>query len=144
MVHVRLVLAVVGLAAGMFAAIPIVVVGLPFWLVAMLTRALLPLCQPAVVQWYELIDFHPVLGWKPRANFSGHCMEEKDDVFSVRTGPDGWPGNLTISKSKAVVFGDSYVFGYGVDARKTFFGLNHHVPTKPIGAPGYNMVQELL
>ena len=141
---VRLVLAVIVSAVAMVAALPIIVIGLPFWLVATLTRALVPFCQPAIVRWPDLFEFHPRLGWKSKSNFNGYCLEEREDVFQVSTGSDGWAGSKTVSDSEVVVFGDSFAFGYSVDTRNAFFEICGEVPIKSIGAPGYNMVQEVL
>jgi hypothetical protein len=105
---------------------------------------MLPIFQPSIVRWPELFDFHARLGWTVKSNFSGHCLEERDDVFRVSTGPDGWPGTRTISESRVVVIGDSHAFGYGVDTHRAFFAINPEVPIKAVGAPGYNMVQEIL
>jgi hypothetical protein len=132
-----------GLVIAFAAAIPIIVIALPYWLVAVLTRAILYFFRRSVVQWPQLFEYHPTLGWKAKKNFDGYCLEERDDVFHVSTGSDGWPSSRTIAESKIVVFGDSHAFGYGVDAKRAFFEVAD-VPMKPIGAPGYNMVQEVI
>lgn len=129
---------------GLLLTAPIVLLGLPIWGIAVLTRALVPLFQRTVVPWEGLIEFHPKLGWKPKPNFDGYCLEQRDDVFHVVTGPDGWPGRSSLSESPVVVFGDSFAFGYGIDARKSFLELVPEVPIKAIAAPGYNLVQEVL
>jgi hypothetical protein len=55
----------------------------------------------------------------------------------------GWPGTASIAES--VVFGDSYSFGYGVNVEASFFSECHcQARIKAIGAPAYNMVQEVL
>jgi hypothetical protein len=129
---------------GLLLAAPVLVLGLPFYVVALLTRAMAPLWEPAVVPWEGLIEFHPTIGWKPKPHFSGHCLEERGDIFHVTTDQDGWPGLNTIGASELVVFGDSYAFGYGIDDRLAFYRANPGLPIKAIGAPGYNMVQEVL
>ena len=62
----RALLALVGGGLGYLLVIPIIVVGMPFWIVAVLTRTLKPWISPRVVQWTELIQFDPMVGWKPR------------------------------------------------------------------------------
>jgi hypothetical protein len=144
MVVGRVLLASVAFTAAMVAAIPIIAVGLPFWLVAIITRVQIPLFRPATVRWPELFVFHPILGWKAKPAFNGHCLEERDDIFHVVTDPDGWPGQRSLSESRIVVIGDSMAFGYGVATKNAFFELNPGMRIKAVGAPGYNMVQELL
>ena len=139
----RVLLGLVASAIALVITLPVLAVALPFWIVAVLTRAMVPLFRPSVVQWPELFEFHPVLGWKAKPYFSAHCLEERDDVFQVTTDPNGWPGNRSVAESKIVVFGDSHAFGYGVDTKRAFFEVAD-VAIKAIGAPGYNMVQEVL
>jgi hypothetical protein len=136
--------AVLAAAAAAILIVPVLLVGAIFWLVAALTRSLIPLLQPSVVDWPTLIEFDPQLGWKPKAGFRGHCVEARDDVFEVQIGPDGWAGRHTVDESRVVIIGDSFAFGYGVDADKTYFNLNPELGMKPVAAPGYNMVQEVL
>ena len=140
---VQILLGMVASVVALIAVLPILLAALPFWLVAKLTRVLLPLFKSSVVGWPDLFEFHPHLGWKAKSNFSAHCLEERDDVFQVSTDADGWPGNRTLDESKIVVFGDSHAFGYGVDTKRAFFSIAD-VAIKAIGAPGYNMVQEIL
>jgi len=139
----RRLLGVFTLPIALLAVIPILAIGLVFWLVGSLTRLSIPLFKPTIVLWPELFEFDPVLGWKAKSSFSGYCLEERDDIFQVTTDSDGWPGTRTLSDSKVVVFGDSHAFGYGVDSNRGFFELAR-VPIKAIGAPGYSMVQEVL
>ena len=144
MTTIRVFLALIATPAALLLAAPIIILGLPFWTVALVTRALLPLCQPRIVPWQELIKFHPVLGWKAKPDLDAHCLEEREDVFHVRTDPQGWPGRTSVRESSVVVFGDSYAFGYGVDERASFWRANPRLPVKSIGAPGYNLVQGVL
>ena len=65
-------------------------------------------------------------------------------MFRVTTGPDGWRGNINLAECDIVVLGDSFAFGYGVNDQAMFAGLIPNVRVKSIGAPGYNLVQELL
>jgi hypothetical protein len=68
----------------------------------------------------------------------------EDGVFHIVTDAQGWPGTTSIAESDVVVFGDSYAFGYGVNVEDFFAERHHGVRIKAIGAPAYNMVQEVL
>src|SRR5581483_9426863 len=140
----RAAFAAVGSAVALVLAVPVLAVALPLWLVAAMTRALARFYQPSMVKWPDLFEFHPRLGWKTIPHFRGHCLEERADVFRVHTGSDGWPGTRNLADSDVVVFGDSYAFGYGVNVNQAFFAVDPTLRIKAIGAPGYNMVQELL
>jgi hypothetical protein len=95
------------------------------------------------VKWKDLIQFDSIVGWKPKPSMRGFCAADGADVFYVETDEDGWCGATTLEKSPIVVFGDSYAFGYAVN-RPFFRVLPVEPPIKAIGAPGYNMVQELM
>jgi hypothetical protein len=143
MILLQMVLGLSACAIGLLMTVPIIALSLPFWLVSALTRAFLKFFQPPIIRWPELFEFHPRLGWKAKPNYRAYCLEERDDVFEVATGADGWASSRTTGDSQVVVFGDSHAFGYGVDTRSAFFHVAR-VPIKAIGAPGYNMVQEVL
>jgi hypothetical protein len=49
-----------------------------------------------------------------------------------------------VQDSDVVVVGDSHAFGYAMDAERAFMNIHAEPRIKAIGAPGYNMVQELL
>ena len=53
-------------------------------------------------------------------------------------------GHGSLDDSAVVVIGDSFAFGYGVDAGKSFADLNPGLAIKAVGAPGYSMVQSVL
>jgi hypothetical protein len=74
----RVLLGLVASAIALLATIPILAVALPFWLVAVLTRAMLPLFRPSVVRWPELYEFYPRLGWKAKSNINAYCLEERE------------------------------------------------------------------
>jgi hypothetical protein len=141
---VRFVLAVVGGLIAASVALPVVLVGLPLWLTGLATRTLAQWLEPRAIRWSSLFRFDPALGWTAAANTDVHCLEERDDVFRLRTGADGWPGDLALADSDVVVFGDSHAFGYGVDADRMFASLLKRPRVKPVAVPGYNLVQELL
>jgi hypothetical protein len=138
----RALLAMVAALFGLLLAAPVIVLGLPFWAIAFLTRTVARLLEPRFVPWNELIKFDPTLGWKPKANLNTCGIA--DDVFHLTTDSQGWRGQTSLAESEVVVFGDSYAFGYGADDKAIFSEINPHVRIKAIGAPGYNMVQELL
>jgi len=130
---------------GLLLAAPVLLIAIPFWFVASLTRILAQRLGPRSVPWNELIDFDPSIGWKPRSDLDVYYLADRDpDFFHVVTGPDGWPGHASIEDSELVVLGDSYAFGFGVDAEDSFAAPGADLRIKAIGAPGYNMVQELM
>jgi hypothetical protein len=111
----RALLALLGCLLGCLLIIPIVVIGVPFWVVALLTRTLRPWLSPRVVQWTELIQFDPMIGWKPKSDISAVCEALQADVFYVETDREGWRGPASLDDSDLIVFGDSYAFGYAVN-----------------------------
>ena len=141
----RIVLATIGALFGLLLTLPIVLLGLPFWTFACLTRAVCHLLEPPIQRWQQLVEFDPIVGWKPTANTNTHCFAgPAGDVFHVRTDAQGWRGKTSIAESDIVVFGDSFAFGYGVNEEVCFSELNPELRMKAIGTPGYNMVQALL
>ena len=130
--------------ASFLLAMPIVVLGLPFLVVSLLVRLMSSWLEPAYVKWPEIFEFDPTLGWRAKGNLDCHCLEERGDIFHVKTDDDGWPGRASVTGSDVIVFGDSHAFGYGVDHERAFSELNPALRIKAIGVPGYNMVQELL
>ena len=135
-------LALIPSLLGLILLVAIAVVGLPFWIVAAGTRLIARVLEPKTVSWQSIVDYHPTLGWKPKANVDVHCCT--DDVFHVTTGADGWRGRLTVAEANIVALGDSFVFGYGASDHEMFAELVPNLRVKAIGAPGYNLVQELL
>lgn len=146
MTALRVLLSVTAALLGLLLAVPIAVAALPFWAVAFLTRAGAHYLEPSYVTWDQLVEFTPVVGWKPKAHLNAHYLTVcEDGVFHTVTDAQGWPGTASIAESDIVVFGDSYAFGYGVDVEASFFSERHRkARIKAIGAPAYNMVQELL
>jgi hypothetical protein len=138
------------LAAGAtFLLLPLVllvgVLAIPFWVVAGLTRVLARLLEPAHIPWNRVVEFDRAIGWRPRANLdTAYVTAEEPEVFSVVTDAEGWPGRGTIANSDVVVFGDSYAFGYGVNAGAAFWERADGLRIKAIGAPAYNIVQQVL
>jgi hypothetical protein len=142
----RLLLSVIAALFGIVLAVPIVVLALPFWAVACFTRTMAHYLEPSYVAWDQLLEFTPVIGWKPKAHLDVHYLTfVEDGVFHTVTDAQGWPGTASIAESDIVVFGDSYAFGYGVNVETSFFSECHRqARIKAIGAPAYNMVQEVL
>jgi hypothetical protein len=127
---------------GLILSLPIIALGLPFWVAALGTRWIAGLLEPQIASWQSIVGYDPLLGWKPKPNIDVHCCTE--EVFHVTTGADGWRGDVSLAESSIVVLGDSFAFGYGVSDADMFAGLVPNARVKPIGAPGYNLVQELL
>jgi hypothetical protein len=132
-------------------AVPCLILLLPafaaagaLWLFASSVRALGRLLEPSYVPWPELMEFDGTLGWRPRSNVDARYLAEGDDVFRAVTDHEGWPGTHALDDSSVVVIGDSFAFGYGVDAGRSFADLNPRIAIKAIGAPGYSMVQSVL
>jgi len=142
MLNIRALLALITAWLGMLLAIPVVVLALPFWVVAILTRAFFRCLEPRYVSWQQVIEFYSTIGWKPKPNLNTHGLA--DEVFHLTTDAEGWRGKATVTQSQIVVFGDSFAFGQGVSDQAFFSELNPNLCVKAIGSPGYNMVQELL
>jgi hypothetical protein len=142
---IRNLLAAIASVTGMLLALPVLLLGTPFWIVGALTHWLTPVLSPRVVRWTELFEFDAALGWRAKPNLDGHCLEDRSDVFHIATDSHGWPGKSSLADSQLVVLGDSHAFGYGVDHEAAFFSLlNTDVRTKAVGVPGYNLVHQIL
>ncbi|TVL99228.1 MAG: hypothetical protein CV087_18865 [Candidatus Brocadia sp. WS118] len=142
---IRTVLAFIAALFGMLLSVPIIVVGLPFWIVTFFTNAFSWLCEPRSTPWQELMEYHPIFGWKNKANLCTFAAMQNTEGFHFTTDSKGWRGNkINIEDSNMIVFGDSFAFGYGVNDRDCFAELNPHVRIKAAGVCGYNMVQSLL
>ena len=117
----RLPLAAISMLIGLALTAPVVLLAVPFWLVAGGTRlghrALTAVKQRAA-PWQQLIEYAPKVGWKPKANLRTFAYADKP--FFVTTDADGWRGKTTLDDSDVVVFGDSYAFGYGVSDDRCF------------------------
>jgi hypothetical protein len=142
-VAIRTLLAVTAMVCGMVLSIPVILFSLPFWAVAFLTRVLPGPFEARPGSWQDVIEFDPAIGWRPKKNLNAYCGFEAG-TFHVKTDSQGWPGKASIAESKVIVFGDSYAFGFGVNAKELFSELNPKLSIKAIGAPGYNMVQQLI
>lgn len=140
----RAVYALTATVVALLLAAPILVLALPFWGVALLTRAIAGALEPRFGTWRDLVVFDPAIGWRPRPNVNGYFLAERGDVFHVITDAEGWTGPGGLADSQMVVFGDSLAFGFGIDGARSYRELNPHLRIKAISAPGYNLVQGLL
>ena len=143
----RAILAAITTLVSLLCVAPVLVLVLPFWAIAWLTRAIAPLFERPHVLWQHLIEYDPHIGWKPKANLDAYYLAHRDDMltpYHIITDAQGWPGTTSLAASQIVVFGDSFAFGYGVDIDVSYAVLHPHIRIKAIAAPGYNMVQELL
>jgi len=128
--------------AGILLALPVLIFGFPFWLAATGTRRMASLIEPRFLPWSSIVQFDSEVGWKPMPNLKVYGLAE--EVFRITTGPDGWPGKISISEADIVVLGDSFAFGYGVDDRHMFSRLVPKMRVKAVGSPAYNLVQEFM
>jgi hypothetical protein len=140
----RLVLAALASIVGLILILPVVLLSIPLIAVYNLTAALARFIEARCVPWKDLISFDPVIGWKPKANLDVKYLAADGQICHVKTDACGWVGTRAVSNADIVIFGDSFAFGYGVNFEQTFFEKLSHPRIKGIGAPGYNMVQELL
>ena len=128
--------------AGLLVAVPVAIGLLPFMAVAGLTIRLSRIARRAVVDWPELFEFDPLMGWRSKPNLD---CRVSDDAFRVTTDSDGWRSHSTrLAEADVVVFGDSFAFGFGVDDRHYFDRWTGNVRIKAVGTAGYSMVQPML
>jgi hypothetical protein len=141
---IRLLIAAVTLLPCLILLVPVFIVVGVMSLFASCVQAIGRRLEPAFVPWTDIMTFDPQLGWRPRADVDTFYLADRDDVFRVVTDHDGWTGRHSLDDSAMVVIGDSFAFGYGVDAGKSFADLNRGLIVKAVGAPGYSMVQSVL
>jgi hypothetical protein len=140
----RVLIAAVAVIPCVIVLTPAIAATVMLFLFAATVRAIARLFAPSFMTWGELIEFDRTLGWKPRPRLNGHYLVQGDDVFEVVTDEEGWPGRRSLDQSPVVAIGDSFAFGYGVDAHHTFAEVGSRVIVKGVGAPGYSMVQGVL
>lgn len=142
---IRIILATLGALVAFLVTLPVLLVGIPFWVVSGLARVLsswMRKAQPSSVPWSDLIEFMPEIGWRNRAGVQATVRAER--AFRVTMDAEGWRGDGSIDEAEMVVFGDSFAFGHGVDDNDFFADRCPGIRVKALGANGYNMVQELL
>jgi len=140
----RTVLAVLVASVALTVALPMIVLLTVVKFVAFFVRAVGNVIEPTSVPWQDVIKFDPDLGWKPKSGLDVRYLADFDDLFKLHTDQEGWPGFTTLDESNVIVLGDSFAFGYGMDTRACFFEINPELRVKPLGAPGYSMVQPLI
>jgi hypothetical protein len=141
---IRLVAALAAAALGLLLLLPLLLVGLPFWGAALLTRlvrAIQARGERRAIAWEQLIQYEPVVGWRPRPGMRVRVMSDR--TFHVSTDAEGWRGATPLDEAQVVVFGDSFAFGTGVDDHAFFADRNPALKVKAVGANGYSMVQGL-
>jgi len=141
---VKNLIAVVALVPCVILLLPVFVFTAFAVVFASIVRAIARLLEPSFTPWGELLAFDSRLGWRAKPNLNTYYCAEQDDVFSIVTDEEGWPGRRTLDESKVVVIGDSFAFGYGVDTTRSFAEVNPALQVKATGAPGYSMVQGLV
>jgi hypothetical protein len=139
----RVVLAFLAALGGSIVVLPVVILGLPFWLMAAGVRLFARATEPRLAAKEELMQFHPALAWKPRPDLNAHYLIRRDDIYAVATDSEGWPGRTSLDESEIVVVGDSFAYGYGARRGEAFWELDSELKIKPVGCPGYDMVQEV-
>ncbi len=140
----RSILAFVTTVVALLIVAPLLVLGLPLIAMVWLTHRIGRFLEPAFKTWPEVFEFDSVLGWRAKANLDCHVLEERGEVFHVKTDRYGWAGARTIDESDVVIIGDSHAWGYGTDHEDTFSQRRTAMSIKAVGVPGYNLVQELL
>jgi hypothetical protein len=117
---------------------------MPFWAVASFVRCYSRLFGRRSESWEGIVEFNEHIGWKPKPNVDALCTFAAGS-FRVKTNADGWCGDRDLRQCHILALGDSFAFGFGVDSQEAFFSvIDSSLRVKAVGAPGYNMVQELL
>ena len=137
----RTALAILAAVPCMILLLPAMVIGLVLRGLPLLVHLIAQRLEPSFVPWIEIMQFDPLLGWRPRPNLNTYYLATRDDVFKTATDNDGWPGQSTLDASRIVVIGDSVAFGYGVNTERSFSEVDPSLGVKAVGAPGYSMVQ---
>lgn len=126
-------------------ASPIILVAALVWGVTWLTGTMAKALEPRTLDWRALVAFDPVLGWRPIPGLDTYHVSTRDpEVFHLVTDAEGWIGPAPIEMSDVIVLGDSFAWGYAVDYEHSYVAVRPNPVIKGVGAPGYNMVQELL
>ena len=93
---------------GLVITLPVLLLGVPFWIMSALVEAArkaIRAVQPAHTPWFEMMDFEPGVGWKPKPNLNIYA--EGDPPFHVTTDERGWRCQTRLEDSDVVVFGDA-------------------------------------
>ena len=95
----RAVLAAITTLVSLLCVAPVLVLVVPFWAIARLTRAIAPLFERPHVLWQHLIEYDPHIGWKPKANLDAYYLAHRDDMltpYHIITDAQGWPGTRVL------------------------------------------------
>lgn len=142
---VRNLLGLVGAPIALLLTLPAVALALPFVAMSAAVRGIDRLLDRPTAEWHELIRFEPEIGWMPRGDVDAHQRDLDGDVYRVRTDGEGWRGRETsVEDADIVVVGDSFAYGNAVGEADFFANVADGVQIKALGAPGYDMVQELM
>jgi hypothetical protein len=140
----RIIVALIAALAGGMLALPIAIIAIPFWAMALMMRQCSRRWLPSATSWEGVIEFNQHAGWKPKPNLDAFCSFAAG-TFHVKTDAHGWRGEGDIGQCDVLVLGDSVAFGFGVNDEDAFFSrVDSGAYVKAVGAPGYNMVQEVL
>lgn len=140
----RFVPAMLAVAVGVLLTLPIVAFALILAGMSSCTRVLAGLLggRRVAAPWRDLVEYEPVVGWRPRANLDAYA--QADDIFHLTTGSDGWRGHIPLEDADIVVFGDSFSFGHGANDDEMYTEFCGDLRVKSIGSDGYDMVHGLL
>jgi hypothetical protein len=148
MSYVRLAVASFSSSLAIIVSLPILIIGLPFWLVGIVQRGLYILLRrlrPLPSSWDALIQYDPVIGWKPKPNLNTYARDMGGNYYKLTTDEYGWRKSLNGSEGHdVIVFGDSFAFGFGANDKEFFANVLSSPRIKTIGANGYNLVQQLM
>lgn len=141
---IRLIFTLMFSAIGLLLVAPVFVLLVPVWIFCLLANGIGALFARRGASWSQILQFEPEIGWKPRPNLNSVYIDRVGDACTIKTDAEGWPGKHPIEESDVVVIGDSFAFGYGSAISRAYYAMTTGCRIKPIGAPGYNMVQELM
>lgn len=137
-------LALMGLVATVVLSVPVILIQMPFWLVALATRTVSALLSGVTSEWFEIIEPDDQLGWRLRPHMRVRVRDSVGQPFQVSTDAEGWRAPGTIDDAEVVAIGDSFAFGHAIDDKGFFPALIDEYAVKAVGAPGYSMVHMLL
>lgn len=142
----RLILITPFFLLSMVLVLPVLIIICPLWLFVFLCKKVdQSLMLNGVTKWNEIIQYDAKIGWNPYPLLNDVKYQDPvGEIGTITTDSLGWPLSKAIEDSNIVVFGDSFAFGFGSKLEDTYYGKENGVNIKPIAAPGYNMVQELL
>jgi hypothetical protein len=144
---VRILAAFVSGLFGLLLVLPVLIVAFPFQMIGrwvdLRSRGTEAGARAGESEPGLLIQFDPVLGWRPRPSLDAHYAVRRDDIYPIVTDEEGWPGSISLAESEMVVVGDSFAYGYGTRLGEAFWDRAPDLKIKPVGCPGYDLVQEV-